>query len=301
MQASKLIEQLPVPELRRRLEDAVDKVQRYAQHIQAQSAELERKRQVIVQLQNSAKVEEEELATLRKQNQEWESKHQKLLQEVETQRVQSELREREIQHLRYELSLYGADSLTSDTRNLYDYYSEQYRYVGYIDEVNQKPQHDCLVCNGLFDIWKANMFTAERTHHMTAADYRRMLDKQSNTDWEASLFSSSFFLMGGRLTDGVKAFVKRVIHETDQQASIFLQQMVKNATSEQKEAIFQVILKHSYALMVNRFGNFLVQRLFENGTWEQIEKLAQSMQGRILALSREPFGCHVVQKVCLFL
>jgi uncharacterized protein YabN with tetrapyrrole methylase and pyrophosphatase domain len=46
----------------------------------------------------------------------------------------------------------------------------------------------------------------------------------------------------------------------DQQASIFLQQKLKVGTIEQKYEIVEAIVAQAYPLMVNRFGNFLVQR-----------------------------------------
>ena len=75
-----------------------------------------------------------------------------------------------------------------------------------------------------------------------------------------------------------------------------MQQKLKSATQEQKQLIFKAIFRQVYALMTNRFGNFLVQRLFELGTPEQIKAVADKMRGHIFELTCEPFGCHVVQK-----
>lgn len=91
--------------------------------------------------------------------------------------------------------------------------------------------------------------------------------------------------------------VDRIIKDTDQKASLFLQNKFKCAPMDQKLLIFQSILNRAYELMKNRFGNFLVQKLFELGTKDQIHQLAQCMKGKILELTCEPFGCHVVQKV----
>lgn len=82
----------------------------------------------------------------------------------------------------------------------------------------------------------------------------------------------------------------------DQQASIFLQQKLKIGTPEQKHAIVDAIVAQAYPLMVNRFGNFLVQRCFEHGLPEQIDGIANAIRGNTLALSMDAFGCHVVQK-----
>lgn len=55
-------------------------------------------------------------------------------------------------------------------------------------------------------------------------------------------------------------------------------------------------MAQAYPLMVNRFGNFLVQRCFEHGTPEQVIKIAGTIRGNTRNLSMDPFGCHVVQK-----
>ncbi|KAF8981468.1 hypothetical protein BGZ46_002723 [Entomortierella lignicola] len=90
--------------------------------------------------------------------------------------------------------------------------------------------------------------------------------------------------------------VDRILQATDQQASIHLQQKLKTSPPEQKIQIIDAILGQAYALMSNRFGNFLIQRCFEFGSPQQIEALAQAMRGNILTLACDPFGCHVVQK-----
>jgi len=56
------------------------------------------------------------------------------------------------------------------------------------------------------------------------------------------------------------------------------------------------IVRQSHALMVNRFGNFLVQRCFEYGAKEQIEGVIKAILGNVVTLSMDMFGCHVVQK-----
>ncbi|PHH53928.1 Meiotic coiled-coil protein 2 [Ceratocystis fimbriata CBS 114723] len=95
---------------------------------------------------------------------------------------------------------------------------------------------------------------------------------------------------------GDKFIVDKIIQQNDQQASIFLQQKLKVGTTSQKYDIVEAIIEQAYSLMVNRFGNFLVQRCFEHGTPEQVVKIAQAIRGRTLSLSMDPFGCHVVQK-----
>ena len=107
-------------------------------------------------------------------------------------------------------------------------------------------------------------------------NYRRLLDRNMSCNW--------------------KYIVDKIICNNDQQASIFLQQKLKVGTPEQKYDIVEAIISQAYALMVNRFGNFLVQRCFEHGTNEQIIAIAQAIRGNTLALSMDAFGCHVIQK-----
>lgn len=107
-------------------------------------------------------------------------------------------------------------------------------------------------------------------------NYRRLLDKNVSCDW--------------------KYIVDKIVCNNDQQASIFLQQKLKIGTTEQKYDMVEAIVSQAYPLMVNRFGNFLVQRCFEHGTPEQIVAIANTIKGNALSLSMDPFGCHVIQK-----
>jgi len=107
-------------------------------------------------------------------------------------------------------------------------------------------------------------------------NYRRLLDKSVSCDW--------------------KYIVDKIVCSNDQQASIFLQQKLKVGTAEQKYEIIEAIVNQAYPLMVNRFGNFLVQRCFEHGTPDQVIAIANAIRGNTLSLSMDPFGCHVIQK-----
>jgi hypothetical protein len=107
-------------------------------------------------------------------------------------------------------------------------------------------------------------------------NYRRLLDRNVTCDW--------------------KYIVDKIVCNNDQQASIFLQQKLKVGTQEQKYDIVEAIVAQAYPLMINRFGNFLVQRCFEHGLPDQVIKIAQAIRGNTLNLSMDPFGCHVVQK-----
>ncbi|KAI9820924.1 MAG: hypothetical protein M1826_000799 [Phylliscum demangeonii] len=107
-------------------------------------------------------------------------------------------------------------------------------------------------------------------------NYRRLLDRTVTFDW--------------------RYIVEKIVRSEDQQASIFLQQKIKCGSTEQRSAIIDAALTQAYALMVNRFGNFLIQRCFESGTPQQIIALAHAIRGHTVALSMDQFACHVVQK-----
>ncbi|EAA27947.2 ARM repeat-containing protein [Neurospora crassa] len=127
--------------------------------------------------------------------------------------------------------------------------------------------------------WKTETVTSEGQTYLPATEplnYRRLLDRNVTCDW--------------------KYIVDKIVCNNDQQASIFLQQKLKVGTPEQKYDIVEAIVAQAYPLMVNRFGNFLVQRCFEHGTPEQVIKIAEAIRGNTLNLSMDPFGCHVVQK-----
>ncbi|OTA95770.1 hypothetical protein M434DRAFT_9430 [Hypoxylon sp. CO27-5] len=127
--------------------------------------------------------------------------------------------------------------------------------------------------------WKSEPSTSEGQTYLPTTEplnYRRLLDRNVNCNW--------------------KYIVDKIVCNNDQQASIFLQQKLKVGTPDQKYEIVEAIVAQAYPLMVNRFGNFLVQRCFEHGTPEQVIKIAESIRGCTLNLSMDPFGCHVVQK-----
>lgn len=90
--------------------------------------------------------------------------------------------------------------------------------------------------------------------------------------------------------------IEKIICNNDQQASIFLQQKVRQGNEEQKHVIIEATICRCYQLMVNRFGNFLVQRCLEHGSPEQIIAITNTIRGHTSALSQDAFACHVVQK-----
>ncbi|CCO34070.1 Meiotic coiled-coil protein 2 [Rhizoctonia solani AG-1 IB] len=93
-------------------------------------------------------------------------------------------------------------------------------------------------------------------------------------------------------------FVTRIVKNSDQQASIFLQQKLKAATSEEtRKPIVDAIVEQGVDMMMNRFGNWAVQRCLEAPcTPRERKRVADVMRGRVIELATNCYGTHVVQK-----
>ena len=83
----------------------------------------------------------------------------------------------------------------------------------------------------------------------------------------------------------------------DQHGSRFIQQQLENASTEEKNMVFNEILPKCLQLMVDVFGNYVIQKFFEYGTTEQIKQLSINIQGHVLSLSLQMYGCRVIQKL----
>ncbi|KAG8793438.1 hypothetical protein FRC12_002734 [Ceratobasidium sp. 428] len=93
-------------------------------------------------------------------------------------------------------------------------------------------------------------------------------------------------------------FVTRIVKSSDQQASIFLQQKLKAATSEEaRRPIIDAIVAQGIDMMTNRFGNWAIQRCLESPcTLTERTRVAEVMKGRVVELATNCYGTHVVQK-----
>ncbi|CAE6477472.1 unnamed protein product [Rhizoctonia solani] len=93
-------------------------------------------------------------------------------------------------------------------------------------------------------------------------------------------------------------FVTRIIKNSDQQASIFLQQKLKAASSEEaRKPIVDAIVEQGIDMMMNRFGNWAVQRCLEAPcTPKERKRVADAMRGRVIELATNCYGTHVAQK-----
>ncbi|VDQ00771.1 unnamed protein product [Trichobilharzia regenti] len=74
----------------------------------------------------------------------------------------------------------------------------------------------------------------------------------------------------------------------DQYGSRFIQQKLEQASAVDKTSVFREILPHAYSLMVDVFGNYVIQKFFELGTPEQKQ---------VYSISTHSYGCRVIQRI----
>jgi len=84
---------------------------------------------------------------------------------------------------------------------------------------------------------------------------------------------------------------------SDQHGSRFIQKKLEMASDVEKQHVFDEILPQALTLMVDVFGNYVIQKFFEYGSRDQICQLSQLLEGHVLSLSLQMYGCRVVQKM----
>lgn len=57
--------------------------------------------------------------------------------------------------------------------------------------------------------------------------------------------------------------------------------------------VFDEILPSAFPLMVDTFGNYVIQKLFSVGDEDQVAALASKMEHRVFDLAMQIFGCRV--------
>lgn len=85
----------------------------------------------------------------------------------------------------------------------------------------------------------------------------------------------------------------------DTHGSRLIQELIKKASSDDRDRVFQEIKDNAIALMKDVYGNYVIQMLFEYGTQMHKKALVMSMKGQIYELSVHIYGCRVIQKVGL--
>ncbi|ELW48650.1 Pumilio like protein 2 [Tupaia chinensis] len=87
----------------------------------------------------------------------------------------------------------------------------------------------------------------------------------------------------------------------DQHGSRFIQLKLERATAAERQLVFSEILQAAYQLMVDVFGNYVIQKFFEFGSLEQQLALAERIRGHVLSLALQMYGCRVIQKALEFI
>ncbi|EPX74631.1 RNA-binding protein Puf3 [Schizosaccharomyces octosporus yFS286] len=88
-----------------------------------------------------------------------------------------------------------------------------------------------------------------------------------------------------------------VLFSSDQYGSRFIQQKLATCTEEEKEAVFEEIVSDNcLQLMMDIFGNYVIQKFLEYGNAEQKQLLVSKIKGHTFILAVHMYGCRVVQK-----
>ncbi|EPY50751.1 RNA-binding protein Puf3 [Schizosaccharomyces cryophilus OY26] len=88
-----------------------------------------------------------------------------------------------------------------------------------------------------------------------------------------------------------------VLFSSDQYGSRFIQQKLATATEEEKSAVFEeIISSNCLQLMMDIFGNYVIQKFLEYGTDKQKTLLVSKIKGHTFVLAVHMYGCRVVQK-----
>lgn len=82
----------------------------------------------------------------------------------------------------------------------------------------------------------------------------------------------------------------------DQHGSRFLQKELEVVDSDMIQLVFDEVSSVARSLMVDVYGNYVIQKFFDFGTDEQRFVLAGKLCGSVVGLSLHLYGCRVVQK-----
>uniref|UniRef100_A0A673IQD3 Pumilio homolog 1 n=1 Tax=Sinocyclocheilus rhinocerous TaxID=307959 RepID=A0A673IQD3_9TELE len=81
----------------------------------------------------------------------------------------------------------------------------------------------------------------------------------------------------------------------------FIQLKLERASPAERQLVFNEILQAAYQLMVDVFGNYVIQKFFEFGSLDQKLALAERIRGHVLSLALQMYGCRVIQKALEFI
>lgn len=83
----------------------------------------------------------------------------------------------------------------------------------------------------------------------------------------------------------------------DQHGSRFIQQRLEQGQDEDRATVLAEIEPDTFALMMDVFGNYVIQKLFEVCNQGQKVQLAAKMEGNVFKLSLEMYGCRVSERL----
>jgi hypothetical protein len=79
----------------------------------------------------------------------------------------------------------------------------------------------------------------------------------------------------------------------DQHGSRFIQQRLETGIEEEIKLAMNEIEPNLFALMMDVFGNYVIQKLFEVCDQGQKAEIGNKMEGNVFKLSMEMYGCRV--------
>lgn len=79
----------------------------------------------------------------------------------------------------------------------------------------------------------------------------------------------------------------------DQHGSRFIQQRLEMGSDEDRRTVMHELGHNLLPLMMDVFGNYVIQKLFEVCDQDQKAHLASKMEGNLVQLSLEMYGCRV--------
>ncbi|EAU92478.1 pumilio-family RNA binding repeat protein [Coprinopsis cinerea okayama7 len=162
-------------------------------------------------------------------------------------------------------------------------------------QMPQRPQSNGA---GLIPDWRALAGKGSPDHHLATQDsLRSSINLNVQTTPQQNEPINFLSLLHPSSNPNYPHFVNRIIKNSDQQASIFLQQKLKVADVDERAKIVDAICARGFEMMAHRFGNWAVQRCLEAAaTAEERRKIVSCMRGRIVELATNCYGCHVLQK-----
>jgi len=74
--------------------------------------------------------------------------------------------------------------------------------------------------------------------------------------------------------------------------------MLEHCTEEQKRPILEQIHSNIHALIVDQYGNYVVQHVIERGSDQDRDKIIAQIKGRVMNYAQHKFSSNVIEK-CL--